>query len=57
MNRRPHVCVHLTLTASVPVGPADSQSALPAHPETSAVSLSGYEIHPAGHTHTRTPTQ
>lgn len=35
-----------TLTVSVPVVPAGSQSVPPAHPETSAASWSGYETHP-----------
>lgn len=42
-------CVCLTLTVSVPTVLADSQSAQPAHLETSAASSSGYETHPARH--------
>lgn len=42
----------LTWTVGVPAVPADSQSAPPAHPETSAAFSSGYETRPAKNTRT-----
>lgn len=46
--------VCLTWTVSVPVVLAGSQSAPPAHPETSEASWSGYETHPAKYMKTHT---
>lgn len=51
-----NLAMFLTLTVSVPVVPADSQSAPPAHPETSAASWSGYETHPTGQPNNNTST-